>query len=64
VVIGAGIAYAAGRGLQALLFGIDPANAAVFAAAAAVALVMTLAGSLLPALRAARVDPITATRAE
>ncbi len=64
VVIGAGIAYAAGRWLQALLFGIDPANAAVFAAAAAVALVMTLAGSLLPALRAARVDPITATRAE
>ena len=49
---------------KALLFGIDPGNPAVFAAAAGVAGVMTLAGSLLPAWRATRIDPIAATRTE
>ena len=37
VVIGAALAYAAGRSMQALLFGVDPANPAVFGAAAALA---------------------------
>jgi ABC-type antimicrobial peptide transport system permease subunit len=64
IAIGTALAYAAGRSMQALLFGVDPANPAVFAAAAAVAVVMTLAGSLFPALRAMKVDPITATRTE
>jgi putative ABC transport system permease protein len=64
VTIGAALAYAAGRWMQALLYGIDPANPAVFGAAIALALLMTLAGSLLPAWRAVRVDPIAATRTE
>jgi predicted permease len=64
VVIGAVLAYAAGRSMQALLFGIDPADATVFAAAIGVALLMALAGSLLPAWRAASIDPLTATRTE
>ena len=64
VVIGAALAYAAGRSMQALLFGVDPANLMVFAAAIGLALLMTIAGSLLPAWRAVRVDPIAATRAE
>jgi predicted permease len=64
VAIGAALAYAAGRSMQAMLFGVDPADPAVFAAAAGLALVMTLAGSLLPAWRAIRVDPIAATRTE
>ena len=50
--------------MQALLFGVEPGNIAVFAAAAGLSVVMTLAGSILPAWRATRVDPITATRAE
>ena len=50
--------------MQTLLFGVDPANRAVFAAAAALAVVMTLAGSLLPAWRALGIDPIAATRSE
>ena len=41
-----------------------PANPTVFAAAIALAMLMTLAGSLLPAWRAVRVDPIAATRAD
>ena len=64
VAIGAALAYAAGRSMQALLFGVDPADPLVFAAAIALALVMTLAGSVLPALRAVRVDPLAATRAD
>ncbi len=64
VIIGAALAYAAGRSMQALLFGVDPANPTVFGAAIALALLMTLAGSLLPAWRAVRVDPIAATRAD
>jgi predicted permease len=64
VSIGALIAYAAGRSMQALLFGVDPADTAVFSAAIGLSLLMTLAGSLLPALRAIHVDPITATRAD
>ena len=64
VIIGAVVAYGAGRSLQALLFGVSPADPAVFAAAMALSVVMTLAGSVLPAWRAMRVDPITATRTE
>jgi len=64
VAMGAALAYAAGRSMQALLFGIDPADPGVFAAAVALSLVMTLAGSLLPAWRAVRVDPMAATRTD
>jgi ABC-type lipoprotein release transport system permease subunit len=58
------LAYAAARGLAALLFGVRPGDPAIYAAAAAVALVMTIAGSLYPAVRAAGVDPARTTRAE
>ena len=55
---------AATRLLAGLLFGIAPADALTFAATAVLlALVATLA-SLLPALRATRIDPIEALRAE
>jgi ABC-type antimicrobial peptide transport system permease subunit len=64
VTLGGALAYAAGRSLQALLFGIDPGEPRVFVWAITVSLVMTLAGSLLPAWRAVRVDPLTVTRAE
>lgn len=64
VGLGAGLAYAAGRSMEALLAGVPPADTATFFAAIALALLMTLAGSLLPALRAVRVDPTTAIRAE
>lgn len=62
--MGVGLAYAAGRSMEALLAGVQPADSATFFAAIALALVMALAGSLLPALRAVRVDPTTVIRAE
>ena len=64
VVPGILIAYAAGRAMQSLLAGVQPADPVTFAAAGVLCLVMTLVGTLLPTLRAARVDPATAFRAE
>jgi len=64
VLPGLALAYAAGRSLQALLAGVQPSDAGAFLSAAALAFAMTLAGSFLPALRAIRVDPISAIRSE
>jgi ABC-type antimicrobial peptide transport system permease subunit len=47
-----------------LLAGVKPDDPVTLATAAAVVLVMTLFGSLLPALRAVRVDPMAALRSE
>ncbi len=64
IVPGIAIAYAAGRSMEALLAGVPPADAVTLSGAVGLALVMTLAGTLLPTRRALRVDPITALRAE
>ena len=61
---GAVLAFVAGRSLQALLAGVSPGDPITFAAAVALVLAMTLAGSLLPALRATRLDPVIAMRVE
>ena len=57
-------AYAAARGMSALLFGVAPSDPATFATGVGVAFLMTLAGSLVPALRAVRVTPMSVLRAE
>ncbi len=44
--------------------GVNRGAPATFIAASALAMLMALAGSLLPTLRALRVDPTTAIRAE
>lgn len=64
VVLGAVLAYAAGRAMQALLAGINPSDGMTFSAAVALSLAMTMAGSLLPALRAVRMNPWKVIRAE
>jgi predicted permease len=64
VVPGIALAYATGRWMQALLFGVTPADPVTFGAVGALAVLMTIVGSLVPTLRALRVDPITALRAE
>jgi ABC-type lipoprotein release transport system permease subunit len=50
--------------MQALLADISPADLPTFASAIALSFAMTLAGSLLPAVRAARLDPALVMRAE
>ena len=55
--VGLGVAYLAGRFVQSILAGIDPADAVTIGAAVLLAFAMTLAGSFFPALGAARTDP-------
>jgi predicted permease len=64
IAIGVGLAYGAGRLLQSLLAGVAPGDAATFAAAVGLCLFMTLAGSFAPAVRAVRIDPVSAIRTE
>jgi predicted permease len=64
VVPGVALAYVAGRSMEALLAGVKPADAPTLAAAVGLSALMTIVGSVMPTLRALRVDPITALRAE
>jgi len=62
--IGAVGAYFATRLLRSLLFQVDPLDPLVLALAAFVILVLALAASVIPARRAASIDPMQALRAE
>ena len=64
VIPGVALAYIAGRNMEALLFGVKPADLPTLLAAVGLSMLMTLVGSVMPTLRALRVDPITALRAE
>ncbi|HMG18530.1 MAG TPA: FtsX-like permease family protein, partial [Gemmatimonadales bacterium] len=64
LVPGVLVAYWAAHGMRALLFGIDPADPATILGAVALVFVMTLAGALVPAMRAVRVNPMQALRAD
>jgi putative ABC transport system permease protein len=63
VVPGLLAAYAAARSMQALLAGVPPADALTIGSAVTLAVVMTLLGTMVPTLRALRVNPVTALRA-
>ena len=64
LVPGLALAYAAGRSLQALLVGVAPGDLLTFISVIGLTLLMALAGTLLPTLRALRIDPLTAIRSE
>lgn len=64
IAVGAGLAYGAGIGLRSLLAGVEPGDVATFGAAILLCLLMTIAGSLIPAMRAVRIDAATAVRPE
>jgi putative ABC transport system permease protein len=64
IAVGAALGVAIARTLQAILAGVSPMDPAVYASAIALALLMTLLGCLLPAMRAVRVDPILAIRSD
>jgi putative ABC transport system permease protein len=63
-VIGLLGALAATTLIRGWLYGIERNDPATMAGAAAVLIVVALLASYLPAIRAARVDPVTAMRAE
>jgi putative ABC transport system permease protein len=58
------LAYAGKRAIGKLLFGVAPDDPWTFAAASALVALVACAAALDPALRAARVDPMTALRHE
>jgi len=62
--LGVAAAYAAARTLSSLLFGVSPADPVTLLASVGLCLVMTAAGSILPARRAVRISPMLAMRAE
>jgi putative ABC transport system permease protein len=62
--LGLALAWAVGRSLEALLAGVSPQDLATSAAAAFLALATALAGTLVPAWRAARVDPLKVIRVD
>ena len=64
VVLGLGAALVAGRYVATLLFKVSPTDAATFVIVGAALLVVAVAASFAPALRAARVPPNVALRAE
>jgi putative ABC transport system permease protein len=62
MIPGVALAYVAGRSLQTLLAGVAPADPLTFGSAILLTIVMATAGTLLPTLRAARVDAARAMR--
>jgi predicted permease len=62
IAVGAVLAVAAGRMAEALLFGLRPADPAALAQAASALGAVALLASVLPALRAARIEPTRALR--
>jgi predicted permease len=64
LVPGLALAYAAARFLESVLAGVKPADAPTFLTAVALCFITTLLGTLVPALRAVRVDPSTVMRVE
>lgn len=64
IVPGVLAGYAAGKGMNALLFGVQPSDPATMVAAIILSVVMTLAGAILPTIRAVRVSPMLAMRSD
>jgi putative ABC transport system permease protein len=62
LAIGVGLAWAATRAMQNLLYGVSAADPRTFAGVIALLSAIALVACYLPARRAARVDPITALR--
>jgi putative ABC transport system permease protein len=64
VMIGVGLAIAAGRALRAILFGVGPYDPAALMVSAAVMLTVAAVAAWLPARRALRIDPVEQLRAD
>lgn len=61
-VIGVTAGLALSRAIASQLFGVQPMDAAIFASAVGVLILVALVAGAAPTLRAARVDPMTALR--
>jgi ABC-type antimicrobial peptide transport system permease subunit len=59
---GALLAFAGARAIQGTLYGVTPFDPATYLVTMTLLAVVALAANLVPALRAARVDPVVALR--
>jgi predicted permease len=64
IIIGGTVALFAGRWIEPLLFSASPADPLVYGGVAGLLLVIAIAATVRPALRASRVDPTVALRAD
>lgn len=64
IVLGVAASLGLARLLESLLFGVQPTDALILASAVGVLVLAGLIANVLPARRAARVDPMTSLRAE
>jgi ABC-type antimicrobial peptide transport system permease subunit len=64
LLIGVGGAYGLTRFIGSWLYGVTPTDPATFAAACAALAGVAFFACLVPALRATRVDPVSALRSE
>jgi ABC-type antimicrobial peptide transport system permease subunit len=64
VTLGLAGAAAAGRSLQNLLFGVPPFDLLTFVVSGLAIVTVGVAAASVPALRAARIDPVAALRQE
>lgn len=64
MAVGAALALAGGKAASSMLYGLKPKDPLTFAMAMAALAMVAAAASFLPALRASRLDPMTALRDE
>src|SRR4029453_11298788 len=64
VVIGLAAAYAGGRAVASYLYAMQAADPLVLISAGAIVAAVTIAATMVPAVRGSRVDPIRALRSE
>jgi predicted permease len=64
LILGVPLAAAASRSVRAMLFGVQPADVVSIVAGCTILFAVSLAAGLIPATRAARLDPLVALRRE
>src|SRR6185369_8274887 len=64
ILIGVGSAIGLTRFLATLLFGVEPTDGVTFVVVSVTFFVIAVVAALIPAIRATRVDPVTALRSE
>ena len=63
-LLGIGLSLLAGKAMASLLFGVSPSDPIVIGSSVAVVIVIGLLGSVYPAWKATRVDPVRVLRAD